>query len=308
MQRVAVFLILTAALGCSTADTGPEPRFDVSGRLENAKIREASGLARSFQNPGTLWLINDNGGKEWLHAIGQDGSRLGEIDLKKAKNKDWEDLAAFELDGEPYLMVADIGDNDARRPDRTLYFVAEPSSADELEVKRDWETDFVYSDGPRDAEAAAVDIDNQHALILSKRDLPPRLYAVPLKTQSKEPATAEFLGTIDSLRKPTRLEVEYAPKVKDWFWQPVGMDISNDNRAAVILSYREAFYFERRPEQSWLQALNGRPLVISLGNFENAEAIAFADTNRTVIVTGENKHSRILRIDLADVASRDTSN
>ena len=75
------------------------------------------------------------------------------------------------------------------------------------------------------------------------------------------------------------------------------MDISADNLAAVILTYSAVYYYERQPGQGWFDALNTRPRRVSIGNFRNAEAIAFGDDGRNVVVTGENKHSPILLID-----------
>ena len=292
-----------AVAGCSNAEQPATLAFEVSGQLEDASIREASGLARSYREPGLLWIINDNGAKEFVHAVDANGARRGEFKLRKSDNKDWEDLASFELDGVPYLMVADIGDNDARRKHRTLYFVAEPPAEKNSETKTDWKVTYRYPDGPRDAEAAAVDQPNQRALILSKRDLPPVLYAVPLRTDQPDVIAANRLGPITSLNKPTRQDVEFAPKTKDWYWQPVGMDISADGLAAVILTYRAVYYYQRRPEQDWLDALNATPVRIGIGNFPNAEAVAFGDEHRTVFVTGENRNSLILRIDLTGVTT-----
>ena len=278
--------------------------FDVSGRLEDSDIREASGMARSQRGSGLLWLINDNGSKAYVHAIDHSGARLGEFKLKKSRNKDWEDLASFRLDDTPYLMVADIGDNSAKRDQRTLFFVEEPNPEKKGEATLAWRIDYTYPDGARDAEAAAVDIDGERALILTKRDIPPRLYEVPLRTALDGTVTATWLGTVSSLQQPSRTDVEYAPKTKEWYWQPVGMDISEDNRAAVILTYRDVYYYERQIDQSWLEALNSRPFRISLGNFKNAESIAFGNDEREVFVTGENKHSRLLRVDLSGVTTQ----
>ncbi len=195
-------------------------------------------------------------------------------------------------------MVADVGDNEAKHRHGTLYFVEEPVLQKKTRAKVAWRVDFQYPDGPRDAEAAAVDIENQRVLILSKRDIPPLLYAVPIRSNADNEVTATRLGAIESLPRPTRQDVEFAPATKDWHWQPVGMDISQDNLAAVIMTYRAVYYYERRPDQDWFEALNRKPFRVSLGNFQNAEAVAFADDRRSVVVTGENKHSRVLRIDL----------
>jgi endonuclease/exonuclease/phosphatase family metal-dependent hydrolase len=252
-----------------------------------------------------LWTINDSGAKEYLYATDLQGTSIGRTELKKSKNKDWEDLASFTLDGDPHLMVADIGDNDARHKSRKLYFLKEPK-AGKKDTTVDWEVTFKYPNGPRDAEAAAIDIENERVLILSKRDIPPALYEVPLQVDDDKKVTATWLGTISGLPRPSRQDVQFAPKTKDWHWQPSGMDISADNRAAVILTYRAVYYFLRRPDQDWFAAFNTQPIRIGLGNFPNAEAVAFADDNRTVVVTGENRNALLLRVDL-DIPSATTS-
>ncbi len=295
IRRLA-FLLLIA--GCADPGQPAAHAPVVTGRLENADIREASGLARSQRATGILWIINDGDAKELVHAVDHAGARLGEFDLKKSKNRDWEDLASFRLDDVPYLLIADVGDNNAKRRYRTLYIVEEPQVAKKQKATIAWRLDFSYPDGPRDVESVAVDVENQRVLILSKRDIPPQLYEVPLRPESGDRIVATLLGPVVSLPRPRREDVEFAPLRNDWYWQPTGMDISQDNLAAVILTYRAVYYYVRRPEQDWFEALNGKPRRISLGNFKNAEAVAFGDDRRTVFVTGENKHSRVLRIDL----------
>ena len=165
MWRLALILLIA---GCSNPGQSANPAPEVTGRLEDSQIREASGLARSQRSPGILWIINDGGAKELVHAVDHAGARRGEFDLKKSKNKDWEDLASFRLDDIPYLLVADVGDNNAKRQYRTLYVVEEPQVAKKQKAKIAWRIDFSYPDGPRDAESVAVDIENRRALILSK--------------------------------------------------------------------------------------------------------------------------------------------
>ena len=79
------------------------------GRLQNAQIDEASGLARSQRYPDVFWVANDDG-PSVLYAIDSTGKDLGRVTIKDASNRDWEDLASFTLDGVPYLLAADIGD------------------------------------------------------------------------------------------------------------------------------------------------------------------------------------------------------
>ncbi len=300
LLRCLTLLLLIAA--CAEPGQPAAHAPVVTGRLENSQIREASGLARSQRNPGILWIINDGDAKELVHAVDHAGARLGEFDLKKSKNKDWEDMASFRLNDVAYLLIADVGDNNAKRQYRTLYVVEEPQVAKKQKAKIAWRLDFSYPDGPRDAESVAVDVENQRVLILSKRDIPPLLYEVPLRPESGDRITATLLGPVVSLPQPRRQDVEFAVARNTWHWQPTGMDISQDNLAAVIMTYPAVYYYERHPGQDWFEALNGKPRRISLGNFKNAEAIAFGDEQRTVFVTGENKHSRLLRIDLNGAA------
>lgn len=297
-------LALTLLCACSEAEPPPELAAMLIGELEDGNIREASGLARSQRGDSVLWVINDNGARERVHAISPRGARRGEFDLKKSKNRDWEDLASFELDGTPYLLVADIGDNEARRKTRTLYVVEEPEAEKKGKATVAWDIEFRYPDGPRDAESVAVDVENGRALVLSKRDIPPVLYELPLRPGDDKTLTAKRLGPMISLPRPSRQDVEFAPKTKDWHWQPVGMDISEDNLAAVVLTYRAVYYYERQPEQDWFDALNTRPRRVSIGNLKNAEAVAFGDDGRRVIVTGENKHSWVLLIDFSEATSQ----
>jgi hypothetical protein len=290
-------MLLPVLGACSDPTQHRRPVAVAIGKLEDPGIREASGLARSYRQDNVLWTINDNGADEWVHAISPRGRRLGEFDLKRSKNKDWEDLASFMMDEKPYLLIADIGDNEAKHETRTLYAVKEPEAKKKDTEKVDWQINFSYPDGPRDAESAAVDIDNQRVLVLSKRDIPPVLYELPLHPDDEGTVTAKRLGTITSLPRPSRQDIEFAPKLNDWYWQPVGMDISDDNLAAVILTYRAVYYYQRLPGQDWLDALNTRPQRVGIGNLRNAEAIAFGDRKRTVIVTGESRHSPVIAID-----------
>ena len=105
-----------------------------------------------------------------------------ESSSRKRANRDWEDLSSFRIGALAYLLVADTGDNDAKRKHVQLYVVPEPDLDldDKVKVEPAWKVDFVYPGGPRDAEAVAVDTANQRVLVLTKRTLPPELYEVPL--------------------------------------------------------------------------------------------------------------------------------
>ncbi len=303
------FFLFAALAACGPADTDPAPegkraRLVVSGNFDDPDIAEASGIASSRREQDLLWVHNDSGSKARIYAVDVQGGSRGRIKLDDADNDDWEDMAAFSQDGKSMLVVADIGDNDARRKKVRLYIVAEPDLGDEVfpELEPAAEIDFRYPDGARDAEAMAIDVENERALILTKRDLPPRLYAVPLAPQSGDTVTARLLGSVTSLPRPSRRDVEFAVKTKDWHWQPTAMDIAPDASALVILTYGAVYYFARSGSEDWLAALGRAPLAFPIGRIPNAEALAFSADGNALYLTVEGKRAPLLRIDLRDRA------
>ncbi len=138
-------LLICASLllaACTTGDGDAEPQSLISpvGTLENRKLDEASGLAHSRLDPGILWVINDDG-PAVVYAIDHTGRERGRVKIADAKNKDWEDIASFSLDGTAYLVIADIGDNYSKRKDVTLYVIEEPA-LDDSRAEMAWRIDF----------------------------------------------------------------------------------------------------------------------------------------------------------------------
>ena len=287
-----MLLTLLAAAACDApADSGPST---VVGKLENNKIDEASGIARSQRYPDVFWVTNDDG-PSVLYAIDGTGKHLGRVKIKDASNRDWEDLASFSLDGTPYLIAADIGDNDGKRKDVRIYVIEEPEAGDE-KVDYAWRVEFTYPEGPRDAESVAVDVENRRILVLTKRDVPAVLYSLPLQPGSKKRRNAGRLGAVASLPQPTRRDLEYASRLNTWHWQPTAMDISNDNTQAVVLTYGGVFLYRRKAGEDWIEAMQQPPFVISRTRNRQAESVTFSDDGSAVYITVEKKHAPVFRL------------
>jgi hypothetical protein len=303
MHRLLIALCLFLA-GCAETQEHPNQ----VGRLQNSGIREASGLARSNIDPDRLWIINDGGAGPELFAIGVDGSNQGVFRVAGSRNLDWEDLASFVLDGQPMLLIADIGDNLARRQSLTLYVLREPTltnAADDIvgTLEIAWQLNFVFPDGAIDAESVSVDAEKESVLILSKREIPAVLYQVPLRPRSGNPvtaATATRIGAVESLPQPSKLDRDRALARQDWHWQPTAMDISASGSAAVILTYRGIYLYQRANNQSWFEALQGEPEEIEMSGVKEAESITFSADEAAVFVTTEKRHPPLLRFEIRE--------
>jgi hypothetical protein len=55
-------------------------------------LKESSGI-ENIKGSANFWLINDAGNSNDLFEIDDSGNIIRVIEVKKAKNKDWEDLA-----------------------------------------------------------------------------------------------------------------------------------------------------------------------------------------------------------------------
>lgn len=296
MRLLILLPVLLAA--CGDIDGAPEREsiVQVTGRLDYRPLDEASGLARSLRDPELLWAINDDG-PPLLYGIGLDGSKRGKVEIPKAGHRDWEDMASFELDGVPYLLVGDIGDNAGRRNDVTIYVVQEPDPADD-KIDIAWEFDFTYPDGPRDAEALAVDVEGRRILVISKRDIPARLYALPLRPEGDERVMAEFLGIVDSLPQPTRNDVNRAPLMDNWHWQPTSLSISTDGRRAMVLTYGGIYLYRRSENEAWTYAFRRPPLGLPLRRLPGAESVTLSADGHFAFITTEGRQAPVLRVDL----------
>ncbi len=272
----------------------------LAGSIASRELSETSGLATSRRRDDLLWAINDSGAAPRLHAVGADGADLGFTTIEGVSAVDWEDLASFDLDGRSYLLIADTGDNLSWHKRSELLVVEEPKlEGDALASgsvsKPAWRIAFRFEDGPRDCEAVAVD--GERILLIDKRSEPPGLYELPLRPNT-EPAAAEAaesaadlvarrIGSVPGIPPPTRSDVKAARWLGRYFAMPTAFDLSPDGRLAVVLTYREAYLYERSADENWPETFARPPQRIALPAMAQAEAIAFARDGRTIFVTSE---------------------
>ena len=272
------------------------PEFELAGKLESRRLDEASGV--QIAEDGALFLHNDEGAR--LFYADGDGRDLGFADVEDARNRDWEDITRVPGTTGPMLVIGDIGDNDGRRKQVSLYFVPEPPAGQRPDTLRAAHRVRVrYPDGPRDTESMAYDPAGDRILLLSKRDRPPRLYGIPLDLALwQHEVEAEFLGTVPGFRPPTRADMLRSLSRGQWVSQPTGMDISPDGHLAAVITYRSLYLFRRDDAESWPEALQRAPQEIIGPPGLHDEGVAFSPDGRSVIVVSEGRPAPIFRLDL----------
>lgn len=287
---LALALSATAIADPKTLDFRP---VEPAEKLKPSAISEASGLTISTMNPNFMWLINDSGGTPDIHLTTTDGHYRGKVTIKGSSNIDWEDLASFSVAGENYLLIADTGDNQAKRETCTLYIVREPAIPEAgknlvTRILPAWQVRFRYEDGPRDCEAVAVDAKAGKIILISKRTIPPQVYELPLHPLGKPPIqTARKIGQI-SVNCPTFSLIPFRD-------QPVGLAFTTDHSLAAVVTYYSIFLFPRRASESWAVALSRTPSILPPHSLGQAESVTFSKDGNNLYTIAEGRESPIRR-------------
>lgn len=280
-----------------TPPAAPVEPLRVMGHLANPRLTEISGIAHSGRDPGLLWAINDSGNAPLLFALGHDGADRGAVRVLGARNRDWEDIAAFRAGDIDYLLIADSGDNQGRHAVSTLIVLVEPEPGEQGQyggqVRVTHQIPFRFEGGPQDCEAVAVDAISQSIVLIGKREVPAPVYLLPLdiETPKDQPLTARRVGAVAALPRPTPRELLEAP-LGAWRHQPTALDISGDGVLAVLATYQNLYFFNRDPRQGWDEALAKTPRVVKLP-LSQVEAVAIAGA--AVIAVAEGRGAPLLQ-------------
>ena len=287
-RLIATLLTASVALAGEPTFTGPV----AAGTLESPPKKEASGLAASHRIKDVLWTHDDSGGAAVLYAVDTTGKKRGALRIAGVKNEDWEDLASFEREGKAWLLIADTGDNDAKRDTVRLHVIEEPAAtrlnpASETEVSPAYSLRIKYEDGPHDCESVAVDAVEGTVYFLTKRDAPPRLYRVPLDASREKQIVARLVGTVPELAGTSPIDALFkhvAGKRAAW---PTALDITADGRTAVVLTYGAPVVFSRQGKESWPEAFKREPTRLLFHGLPQAEGVCFSADGRAIYIVSE---------------------
>jgi len=255
-----VLLTSSCASGATSRAFGPGRQV---GIVQSELIREASGIVASRQNPGVLWVHNDSGDSARIFAIDEKARLLGVCDIRGATARDWEDIAIGPGPdpNRQYLYIGDIGDNRARRPEITIYRLAEPridvtSRFGQMVLGPPDAIRLTYPDGPRDAETLLVDPLTRDIVIVSKREFFSRVYRAAWPQSTAQATRMERVATLP------------------WGFAVAG-DVSPDGRRVIVRGMFNASLWVRSPDRPLWEAFAGKQVRLPLMNEPQGEGICF---------------------------------
>lgn len=237
------------------------------GILETSPINEASGLVASRENPGFLWTHNDSGDKARIFLIDTLARLRATYYLEGVEARDWEEIAWMQADGANYLIIGDIGDNRAARPNIAVHIIPEPRFSDYADQTSGAIVDTIpatgiqtyklhYEDGPRDAEAMFYDPLEEQLYIITKRELQVGLYGVKIPQETSE---------VLPLKRKATLALTFI----------TAADISPGGDEILIKNLLDVYYWKRKPGEPMEHTLSREAIRQPYQPEPQGEAIAF---------------------------------
>jgi len=235
---------------------------------------------------------------------------LATVEFQTGENRDWESLARCKLDGEQYLVVADVGDNLARHPRCQLYFFPEPKferGAEPLAIGlTPIAIEFCYSDGARDCEAVAIDpksndiwlFEKMMQLNLRRR---PQVYRIAADQWLPRLTEASVAGVdspkqVDNGSSSRALVAQRVGTINHSF--VTGAEFSPNGDQLIMRTYSYAIHFQISAKQNWAaHFLELQPTLLALPVQKQGEAITFFPNNDSWLISSEGVQQPLWLID-----------
>lgn len=271
---LASALLLTECGLAFAGNTGVQFAAGVNaGNINSSSLTEISGCAASRINDGIFWMHNDSGDRPRIFAISKTGVLKATYNLSGASAADYEDIAVGPgpVSGQSYVYVGDIGDNGASRNTKQIYRLPEPKVGTSATTQSVEKFNFVYPDGPRDAETLMVDA-NGDVYVVSKRE-----------TAANGNRVYRFKAPL--VNGQTYTGVEVARIHTQWL---TGGDIAADGSRILIRDGGQVYLWLRYDGETVGAALSRAPIKVPTVDEPQGEAVCWDKTGTDYYTTSEN--------------------
>jgi hypothetical protein len=266
-------------------------------RFADPEIRESSGIATASRSDAYFWTHNDSGDNARIFAVDRQGRTLATLKIPGAKNIDWEAIARTRgVGGEPVLLLADIGDNNAKRTEISLYRVPEPA----IDFSRTGQAgstgtaerfDLRYPDGAKDCETLLAEPDGRLYLV-TKNLTGSQVFAAPHPLIAGRANLLRKVGDINFATLPTS-----AKTLKGQVSRLLATDgaVSPDGKRMVVRSYVDAYEWDI-PNGDLAAALKTKPRHIALPETRQGEGITYTRDGGGFLTTSEGEGAPVYEL------------
>ena len=263
---LALALTVTALLA---APTSAAPTWKVQCTFADKRFTEISGMTRSLNFPGVLYVHNDSSGGPYVYAVDERTcATLATLKVNGSRARDYEAIATGRnAHGKAVIWLGDIGDNVDSWTNVEILGIREPAvlKSQTLNART---IRVTYADRPHNAEALLANPKTAQLWIVTKQLAHGSLYALP------DPPTR--------ISRATKIQVEDG-LITDGAVSPLG-------DRYVLRTYFDATVYSGLPPGR-AQRTFDLP-----GQFQG-EAITWTADGTALLVAGE-RDARLLRVEI----------
>ncbi|WP_341227285.1 hypothetical protein [uncultured Arcticibacterium sp.] len=236
------------------------------GKLDQ-QVDESSGLAKAENN--AYWTHNDSGGSNKLFKINNRGHIVDSLEVLKARNIDWEELAK---DDKGNIYIGDFGNNGNSRTDLVIYKVNN-TKTEEIRFKYEDQNAFPALKKNFDCEAFFWFNGKLHLFSKSREEN---------NRVTKHYILSDTAGSY-SISPKNEFPIEQ---------QVTAADISPDKQSFILLTYGKLIFFGIENETIDFN----NPLACIKTKRKQTEAVIF-ETNESILFTNEQRELFRIKLD-----------
>lgn len=232
--------------------------------FQDPSIDESSGLVVDGDH---VLTVNDSGAGPDVYVVDRSSGKT--VGLTTYSDDAVVDVEAMAPGPHDTLWVGDIGDNPWSRSSVSVYAMPMPSEGDTFVNARRY--DFVYTDGPRDAETLLVQPRTGRLYVVSKGVFGGKVYAAPRQLSTDHPNVLRPVADVGGL-------------ITDGAFFP-------DGRSVALRSYGDLTVLSAK---GW-QNVQG----MRLPSQKQGEGLAMEPSGREVLLSSEGAGTDVLRLPLS---------
>lgn len=241
----------------------------------NQNLKEISGLVCGRKNENFIYMLEDKGNVNEIYVFNTSGVLQTKLIIQGMQNIDWEDITIGPgpVDGESYIYIGDIGDNDNVRTSTRIIRFVEPdlssNTANSISISTFDVINFQYKSGAKDAETLMIHPTTKDLIIMSKSTDLTHVYKLefPYNKAMNEPV---FVGLLP-------------------FKKLVAGDVSSDGQRIAVKNKSTIYYWETVDNDIYKTLFHHAPKTVTYTQEPQGESLGFSKDGKSYFTITETK-------------------